>query len=195
MKPYQYLDTKLFGYREKSYGTASLFIIGALAFLAVALVGVLLSDLIVYPFNMAVVTMFTALTWLMDATNNSGPVIAAAIFLKNFLAISLCVLLARQTRGISLLLIILVNGLMIGSVLTAMDVSLSYKFFGIMTHGIFEFTAVFLGIAYGVQLMLLPELRHRSIKMKLLYIIAPLLIAAAFIEFYVTPLVLAKIGG
>jgi uncharacterized membrane protein SpoIIM required for sporulation len=76
-----------------------------------------------------------------------------------------------------------------------MDVSLSYKFFGIMTHGIFEFTAVFLGIAYGVQLMLLPESQHRKIKMKLLYIIAPLLIAAAFIEFYVTPIVLAKIGG
>ena len=68
---------------------------------------------------------------------------------------------------------------------------------GIMPHGIFEFTAVFLGSAYGLKLLLTRESMlnkyNTLIKNKIIRILIPLLLVAACIEAYITPVFMSFI--
>jgi len=192
-KPYEYLDSKI-GRIKGDISTNNLFWLGAITFLTLMFLGALLSDYLFYPFAKALMLIIGSMDWMVEVTGSSDLTQAALIFGKNFLAITACALLARRTRGISLVLILLVNGLMIGALLQGIEASGMYKFLGVMTHGVFEFTALFLGVAYGIQLLLLPERKHAAIIRKIFYVIFPLLVVAAAVEVYVTPLVINKIG-
>ena len=126
----------------------------------------------------------------------------AAIFLNNSLKTFLVVLLG-PLLGIVPIFFVFMNGAMLGAVIP-MSIAFNGPWFSLMVllpHAIFELPAIFLGTSIGIKLGLHPLRRlaggaDSSLLSKLgnglrLYvaIILPLLLVAALIEVFVTPLV------
>ena len=197
---YKAIDAKLEPLRETDYTYWQLFVFSMRIFAGAIIIGILFNQFLAvfaYKFLLAptlgIINKLAALYdnpfWLM-----------LIIFFKNSLAVVLCIALARRTRGISISLLLGLNGLIIGSVLTMWyltDLSLTMIIVGIMPHGIFEFTAVFLGSAYGLKLLLTRESMlnkyNTLIKNKIIRILIPLLLVAAFIEAYITPVFMSLV--
>jgi uncharacterized membrane protein SpoIIM required for sporulation len=115
--------------------------------------------------------------------------IAMVLFylLKNGSVALLCVVTGWPTRGIIPASIVVVNGVMIGLVsgLLQQNNILQMWQFGLCLapHGIFEVFAILLACAIGIQKIDLKS------KMKLFKIPVALLVVAAFMEAYVSPMV------
>lgn len=128
-----------------------------------------------------------------------APALAALIFLKNLSVAAFLVLLGYIVLALPTLFVLIVNGGLIGVVartITADGFPAIAFAAGLVPHGIFELPAIFLAAGFALAAVSgrfarhgLPTLRHRfSFIFKT---IIPLLLIAALIEVYVTPLVIA----
>lgn len=112
-------------------------------------------------------------------------------FFKNALVIVLCLMSARPSRGLLPGLVLAINGLVLGfaAILIHDLVGLSYGKFalGILPHGIFEFTALFLACAAGYQ-----AADYRK-AWRFVWLPLSLLAIAAFIEAFVSPWVIKSL--
>jgi stage II sporulation protein M len=136
------------------------------------------------------------LKWIMD----QPPVmIMIIIFLKNFMACIMSVLLGLGL-GILPLLVVVTNGFMLGVVSynVLQKAGPLYLMAGILPHGIIELPVVLVSIAVGFRLGYLVALsifgekadivKETKVAIHLLiYRIMPLLLLAAFIETFITP--------
>jgi stage II sporulation protein M len=136
------------------------------------------------------------LKWIMD----QPPVmIMIIIFLKNFMACIMSVLLGLGF-GLLPLLVVVTNGFMLGVVSynVIQKAGPLYLLAGILPHGIIELPVVLVSIAVGFRLGYLVALSIlgekadivKETKMAvhlLVYRIMPLLLLAAFIETFITP--------
>jgi len=136
------------------------------------------------------------LKWIM----NQPPVmIMIIIFLKNFMACIMSVLLGLGL-GILPLLVVVTNGFMLGVVSynVLQKAGPLYLMAGILPHGIIELPVVLVSIAVGFRLGYLVALsifgekadivKETKVAIHLLiYRIMPLLLLAAFIETFITP--------
>lgn len=136
------------------------------------------------------------LKWIMD----QPPVmIMIIIFLKNFMACIMSVLLGLGL-GLLPLLVVVTNGFMLGVVSynVIQKAGPLYLLAGILPHGIIELPVVLVSIAVGFRLGYLVALSIfgekadivKETKMAvhlLIYRIMPLLLLAAFIETFITP--------
>jgi stage II sporulation protein M len=136
------------------------------------------------------------LKWIMD----QPPVmIMIIIFLKNFMACIMSVLLGLGL-GLLPLLVVVTNGFMLGVVSynVIQKAGPLYLLAGILPHGIIELPVVLVSIAVGFRLGYLVALSIfgekadivKETKMAvhlLVYRIMPLLLLAAFIETFITP--------
>jgi stage II sporulation protein M len=136
------------------------------------------------------------LKWIMD----QPPVmIMIIIFLKNFMACVMSVLLGLGL-GLLPLLVVVTNGFMLGVVSynVIQKAGPLYLLAGILPHGIIELPVVLVSIAVGFRLGYLVALSIfgekadivKETKMAvhlLIYRIMPLLLLAAFIETFITP--------
>ncbi len=125
-----------------------------------------------------------------------------AIFLNNSVKTLLAILLG-PLLGIVPVVFLLINGAILGAVIPMAVASMGLwsSVMTVIPHGIFELPAIFLGTSVGIQLGLHPFLRlagktdssllSEFPKGMRLYvrIIVPLLLLAALIEVFVTPLV------
>lgn len=108
---------------------------------------------------------------------------------KNGLVGLLCVLTGRITRGIYPLMVIMINSVLVGSMALLVNdiagVSVLSFFLGIAPHGFVEIFAICLSCAIGMQ--------PGKLKEKLIKFTKPLglLVVAAIIETFVSPLVVA----
>lgn len=128
--------------------------------------------------------------------------LAAAIFFNNSLKTLLAILLG-PLLGLAPVIFLIVNGAILGAVIP-FAVESKGVWSSIMTivpHGIFELPAIFLGTSIGIRLGLHPLWRLRGKARTTLFselgqglriyvsVILPLLLLAAAIEVFVTPLV------
>ena len=128
--------------------------------------------------------------------------LAAAIFLNNSLKTLLAILLG-PLLGLAPLIFLIVNGAILGAVIPVAVESrgLWISIMTIVPHGILELPAIFIGTSIGLKLglhpfrrlagradrTLLSELGHG---LRLFFsVILPLLLVAAAIEVFVTPLI------
>jgi len=199
---YRYLDNKLIKTREKAYPYLTLLLIAIVSFTAALTMGSILSNYLAKPFYFFYLKPALAGFDKIDIIFNSTLAIAVATFIKNSIAILFCIIVARRTRGISIAILLLMNGLIIGSLVKAvydMDSSLLYILVGILPHGIFEFTALFYGAALGMRLVACQQDKYKYYKQEVTHLalkhVLPLLIAAALIESYLTPVLLIKTVG
>jgi stage II sporulation protein M len=197
---YKTIDAKLEPLRETDHTIWQLFVFSMRIFAGAIIVGILLNQILaVFAYQYLLSPTLDVIGWLSALYDN--PLwLMLIIFFKNSLAVVLCIALAKRTRGISISLLLGMNGLIIGSVLTMWyltDMSLAVIFAGVMPHGIFEFTAVFLGSAYGLKLLLTKESvlnKYKSlIKNKVIKILLPMLFLAACMEVYITPMFMSLV--
>jgi len=137
-------------------------------------------------------------------TSLPAPVIALVIFMKNVSALLLSFALSPLLCLVPVLALT-VNGLLLSSLSTvvAQEESLGFVLTGLLPHGVFELPALVIGeaaaLSFGAAAMLaifrrrereflLPNLKQN---LKYLLLAIGLLIPAAIIEAYVTPLLLA----
>jgi stage II sporulation protein M len=197
---YKAIDAKLEPLRETDYTYWQLLVFSMRIFAGAIIIGILLNQVLaVFAYRYFLAPTLDVINWLSALYDNPFWLMLI-IFFKNSLAVVLCICLARRTRGISISLLLGLNGLIIGSVLTMWyltDLSLAMIIVGIMPHGIFEFTAVFLGSAYGLKLLLTRESMLQKyntlIKHKIIRILIPLLLLAACIEAYITPVFMSLV--
>jgi len=143
------------------------------------------------------------LKWIMEQPQIA---IMAIIFAKNLLASAMAVLFGLGL-GIVPLLVVVTNGLLLGIVAynVIQSESVLYLAAGILPHGIIELPVVLVSIAigfrlgYAVALSLAGEkadLRGETEKAIgfLIRWAAPLLLLAAFIEAYITPLAISVVA-
>lgn len=133
-----------------------------------------------------------------------APVIALVIFIKNASALLLSFALSPMLCLVPVLALA-INGLLLGSLsaIVAQQESLGFVLTGLLPHGIFELPALIIGeaaaLSFGVAAilavfrkrdreLLLPNLKQN---LKYLLLAIGLLIPAAIIETYLTPLLLA----
>jgi stage II sporulation protein M len=129
-----------------------------------------------------------------------------AIFLKNFLACAMSVLLGLGF-GLVPLLVLTSNGFMIGVVSYSIihKQGLLYLMAGIVPHGIIELPTVLLGISLGFRLGYLLALTILGEKVDLAgetriavhFLVRwflPLLFLAAAIETFITPLIISMVS-
>jgi stage II sporulation protein M len=130
------------------------------------------------------------------------PKLATAIFLNNSLK-TLLVIVSGPLLGIVPILFLFINGAILGAVvpLAVQSRGLWSSLLTILPHGIFELAAIFLGTSIGLRLgshtlrllfgkadtTLLAEVGY-GLRL-FITIIVPLLLIAALIEAFVTPLV------
>jgi stage II sporulation protein M len=198
---YKTLDSKLNPLRETNYSYLRLFSYSALAFIIAIIIGIIFNQYIAeFAFEYMLLPILTMFGKVLDIFDNSI-ILMLMIFFKNCLAIILCIYLARRTRGISIALVLGMNGVIIGSILMAcylLDMSLALILVGIMPHGIFEFTGVFLGASYGLKLLFAKEEEinkyNIEVKNKVIKILVPLLFVSAFVEAYITPVFMNMAG-
>lgn len=143
------------------------------------------------------------LKWIMD----QPPVlIMIIIFLKNLLSCAMAVLLGLGL-GLVPLLIVTSNGFLLGIVSygAIQKAGVLYLLAGILPHGIIELPTVLLSIAIGFRLghlLVLTLLREeadlagetRMAVHFLLHWIMPLLLVAAAIETFITPVVISVVA-
>ena len=86
------------------------------------------------------------------------------------------------------------NGLIIGSVLSllrAHGYTVKWLAAGVMTHGVFELTGLFLAGAVGLKLVLLPAEQltryKKELRLIIMVVLVPIFLAAAYVEAYITP--------
>lgn len=197
---YKTLDLKLNPLRESNYSYTQLFIISALLFIGAIIVGIVFNQ---YLAEFAYRHFLEPTFSIIDKLNifNSPFVFMLLIFLKNIIAVLITLYLARRTRGISIILLLCLNGAIIGSFLTLCciyDMSLVMILVGILPHGIFEFTAVFWGAALGLKLLFVKEEELNKYKTEVNKLvcrwIVPILFVAAFIEVYITPICMSLVN-
>lgn len=197
---YKAIDAKLEPLRETDYTYWQLFVFSMRIFVGAIIIGIIFNQfLAVFAYQYLLAPTLGIINKLSALFGNPFWLVLI-IFFKNSLAVILCICLARRTRGISISLLLGLNGLIIGSVLTMWhltDLSITMIIVGIMPHGIFEFTAVFLGSAYGLKLLLtkdsLLNKYNNLIKNKIIRILMPLLFVAACTEVYITPIFMGLI--
>jgi stage II sporulation protein M len=143
------------------------------------------------------------LKWIMDQPTI---LIMVIIFAKNLLASAMAVLLGLGL-GIVPILVVVSNGLLLGIVAynVIQSEGLLYLLAGILPHGIIELPVVLISIAIGFRLghvMALSLAREnadlrgeteRAIRF-LIWWAAPLLLLAASIEAYITPLAISVVA-
>jgi stage II sporulation protein M len=143
------------------------------------------------------------LRWIMD----QPPIlIMIIIFLKNLLASAMAILLGLGL-GLVPLLVVTSNGFLLGIVAygAVQKVGILYLLAGILPHGIIELPVVLLSIAIGFRLghlLALTILREkedlsgetRTAVHFLARWVAPLLLLAAAIETFITPLVISVVA-
>jgi len=130
---YRYLDNKLIKTREKAYPYLTLLLIAMISFTVVLIMGSILSNYLAKPFYIFYLKPALAGFDIINIIFNSALAIAVVTFIKNSIAILFCVIVARRTRGISIAILLLMNGLIIGSLAKAiydMDSSLLYILVG-----------------------------------------------------------------
>jgi stage II sporulation protein M len=188
---YKILDPKLEKLRESSYSYLKLFIISAIIFIGTIIIGVILNQ---YIAEFAYEYMLAPILNIIYKIYDYAFLVVLFVFFKNSLAIITCIFLARRTKGISLAFLLGLNGIIIGAILIMFymsGMSLLLIITGIMPHGIFEFTGVFLGASYGFKLLFVKEedINEYNIEVKnrVIKTLIPLLFIAAFIEVYITP--------
>ena len=164
----------------------------------------LISGLVAYNNTPAVLTEETAslnaLTDMLMALPR--PALLIAIFLKNLMAVLFSIILSPMFLLIPILTLLL-NGWLIGLISMAViqEQSAGFLLAGLLPHGIFELTALFIGEAvafsFGTAVMLSllkgqgSNLRlNLRAHMKFLAPVVALLLIAAVIETYITPLAL-----
>jgi stage II sporulation protein M len=143
-----------------------------------------------------------ALRWIMDL---SPPMIMVVIFLKNLLACAMSVLLGLGL-GIMPLLVVTSNGILLGIVAygAVQKAGALYVVAGIAPHGIIELPVVLTSIAIGFRLghvlilSLLGEDEDVSGETRKAVIFlakwaAPLLLVAAAIETFITPIAISMV--
>ncbi|HUU08129.1 MAG TPA: stage II sporulation protein M [Dehalococcoidales bacterium] len=136
-------------------------------------------------------------------TSLPAPVIALVIFMKNTSALLLSFALSPMLCLVPVLALT-INGLLLGSLsaIVAQQESLGFVLTGLLPHGVFELPALIIGEAAALSFgaaailaifrrrereLLLPNLKQN---LKYLLLAIGLLIPAAIIETYVTPLLL-----
>jgi stage II sporulation protein M len=197
---YKTLDLKLNPLRESNYSYTQLFAYSALTFLIAIIIGILFNQYIAeFAYQYFLAPTLDMINYISTIYDNLF-LLMLLIFFKNCLAIILCLYLTRRTRGASIALLLGMNGIIIGAILTMcylMDMSLVFILAGIMPHGIFEFTAVFFGTALGLKLLFAKEEELSEYKIevnnKVIKILIPLLLMAAFVEVYITPMFMSMV--
>jgi stage II sporulation protein M len=110
------------------------------------------------------------------------------IFLKNLIVAVMCIALGYITRGIVPFLVCATNGVVVGAVTTLIVVhnagSVLMVVSAILPHGIIELPAIFLACAIGITKKPLIE------KFNLIQVPGILLLVAAIIETWITPLIM-----
>ncbi|MFX4262549.1 stage II sporulation protein M [Pelotomaculum propionicicum] len=195
---YRILDAKLLSIRKRPYSGASLFLISMAVFAAAVLAGGLLEPVLALPaYELLLKPSINGINGMAQAMGGSGAAAAASIFIKNITAVLLTIALARRTRGVSVAILLILNGLIIGSVLNMLRMhgyGVKWLAAGIMTHGVFELTGLFLAGALGLKLVLLPAEQLERYKKELCLVITavliPIFLAAAYVEAFITPAVL-----
>ncbi len=132
--------------------------------------------------------------------------IMVVIFLKNFLACAMSVLMGLGL-GLVPLLVVTSNGFLLGIVSyeTIQKAGVLYLMAGIVPHGIIELPVVLLSIAVGFRLgyLVAQSIMGESADLTgetrtavhlLLFRFMPLLLLAAFIETFITPLAISVVA-
>lgn len=134
--------------------------------------------------------VFSVLDSSAEITSEASPLGWLSFYIfKNGLVGLLCVLTGRITRGIYPLMVIMINSVLVGSMALLVNdiagVSVLSFFLGIAPHGFVEIFAICLSCAIGMQ--------PGKLKEKLIKFTKPLglLVVAAIIETFVSPLVVA----
>ncbi|HZK18493.1 MAG TPA: stage II sporulation protein M [Clostridia bacterium] len=126
------------------------------------------------------------------------------ILLKNTLALLVIAFLSAPLIGIPLVMFILTNGVIMGVVLfdaVQSNIPVAVLVGGLLPHGVFELTAVAiaLGLGYRQAGKFLGSIKFKNIRPDSLSlrlfgtVIMPLLVVAAVVETWITPLVMWKI--
>lgn len=200
--PYRLIESKLRQWRQKTYSPRQLVWLAVLLFLGSVMIGGVLHPVLAKPAYLFLLKPTTnALDALSMALGGLPLAISLAIFLKNAAAVLITIGFARRTRGISVALLLVVNGLMIGSVLTVsvLHHPLGVVAAGFLTHGILELAGVMLGASLGLGLLLSTEeqllhwRRHSARTFALM--VLPILFTAAVLEGHLTPVLLARLAG
>ncbi len=195
---YRILDSKLLSIRKRPYTNLSLFLLALAVFSASVLAGGLFQPVIARPaYNLLLQPAINGINGMAQAMGGSNAAVAASIFIKNITAVLVTIALARRTRGVSVAFLLILNGLIIGSVLNllrAHGYAVKWLAAGIMTHGVFELTGLFLAGALGMKLVLLPSEQlaryKKELRLVITAVLIPIFLAAAFVEAYITPAVL-----
>lgn len=132
--------------------------------------------------------------------------IMVVIFLKNFLACAMSVLMGLGL-GLVPLLVVTSNGFLLGIVSyeTIQKAGVLYLMAGILPHGIIELPVVLLSIAVGFRLghLVAQSIIGEKVDLTgetrtaihlLLFLVMPLLLLAAFIETFITPLAISVVA-
>lgn len=195
---YRLLDAKLLSIRKRPYSSVRLFLLSLAVFAVAVLIGGLLEPVIALPaYDLLLKPSLDGISGLAQALGGSGAAVAASIFIKNITAVLITIALARRTRGVSVAILLLLNGLIIGSILNLLRVNgYAFKWLaaGIMTHGVFELTGLFLAGALGLKLVLLPAEQltryKKELRLMITVVLIPIFLAAAYVEAFITPAVL-----
>lgn len=195
---YRILDAKLLSIRKRAYSSTSLFLLSMAVFAAAALAGGLLEAVIARPaYDLLLKPSINCINVMAQAMGGSSAADAASIFIKNITAVLLTIALARRTRGVSVAVLLILNGLIIGSVLNMLRLhgyEVKWLVAGIITHGVFEFTGLFLAGALGLKLVLLSAEQLKRYKKELCLVITavliPVFLAAAYVEAFITPVII-----
>ena len=188
-------DPKLKILRESSYSYLKLFVLSALIFMGTIIIGILINQYVAefaYQYMLApTLSIINKIYKIYDYTF----LVVLLVFFKNSFAIITCIYFARRTKGVSLAFLLGLNGIIIGAILIMFYMSgmpLILIIAGILPHGIFEFTGVFLGASYGFKLLFVKEEEINDykieVKNKIFKTLIPILFIAAFVEVYITPI-------
>lgn len=195
--PYRLLDSKLIKLRQNDYDFKSLFLLATISFaMVIAMGGLLYKTLAETMYLSFLKPLLQNIDYITISLGGSLFATSSIIFFKNLGAMLATIYLARRTRGIVIAIVILLNGLLIGSIITLLYVaglSFMYLFSSLMTHGIFEFTALFISIALGAELLLCKEKNYSNMikkaKSYTIKFVIPLLLVASYFEVFITPYV------
>lgn len=202
--PYRLLEPKLQALRRRPYSLLDLYLFSVYMFLASVLVGALFHPLLTKPAYILLLEPSIKGVNALSQSANGLPDAAAqslAIFAKNFTAVAATLVFARRTRGISVGALLVVNGLLIGALLTRLAVgtySPGLLAAGFLTHGVLELAGVLLGATLGLRLLLATQENLTQCKARSLHllglVVAPTLFVGALIESNVTPKLLEYLG-
>lgn len=129
-----------------------------------------------------------------------SPALVVLIFLKNLSVAAFLVLLGYIVLALPAFLVLIINGGLVGVIahtVIAEGFPIAALLAGLVLHGVFELPAIFLAAGFAFAITAgrfarrgLPTWRTRLTF--ILRVIIPLLLIAAIIEVYLTPLALAR---